>query len=268
MSVKDGRYIGKSRPSFQWLRVLFAMIMREMNTRYGRSFGGYAWAILEPVGFIAILSVAFGLMIRTPALGSSFVLFYASGYIPFHYFIETSNNVGGALQLNRPLMQYPSVTPIDAILARFTLSLFTLFIVSILIFAGVFILAGPPQVLTAEYLLMSFGLGALLGIGVGSVNVVLFAFFPVWRQLWMIITRPLFILSGIFYTFESMPEVIRSILWYNPLIHVVGYARKGMYPFYDGAYLVWAYPALLGGGLLVLGLYLCRRHKSYIIEAK
>ena len=29
------------------IRVLFALIMREMTTRFGRSAGGYAWALLD-----------------------------------------------------------------------------------------------------------------------------------------------------------------------------------------------------------------------------
>ncbi len=66
-----------SRPKFQTLRVIFALMVREMATRYGRSWGGYFWALAEPVGTIAILSLAFSQFIRTPALGDSFMLFYA-----------------------------------------------------------------------------------------------------------------------------------------------------------------------------------------------
>ncbi|MEL6679036.1 MAG: ABC transporter permease [Pseudomonadota bacterium] len=268
MSVQDGSYLSTGRPRFQSVRVLFALIMREMTTRYGRSFGGYAWAILEPVGFIVVLAVAFGLLIKTPALGTSFVLFYASGFIPYHYFMEISGSTGGAVQVNRPLMQYPSVTPIDAVIARFLLSLLTLFVVTCLIFGGIFAFVAAPQVIRAKYFLLSISLGALLGLGIGTMNTVLFAFVPVWRQIWSIITRPLFIISGIFYTYDSMPEVIRTILWYNPLIHVVGYARMGLYPYYGGDYLSWAFPGLIGLGFLVTGLYLLIRHKSFIIDAK
>ena len=67
---------------FQRLRVLFALMVREMGTTFGRSWGGYFWAIAEPLGGILLLSLAFGLALRTPPLGSSFMLFYATGYIP------------------------------------------------------------------------------------------------------------------------------------------------------------------------------------------
>ena len=38
-------------------RVLFALVMREMTTRFGRSSAGYLWALIEPAAFIALLSL-------------------------------------------------------------------------------------------------------------------------------------------------------------------------------------------------------------------
>ena len=50
----------KSRARLSGLRVVFALIIREMSTTYGRSAGGYIWAILEPVGAIALMSLVEG----------------------------------------------------------------------------------------------------------------------------------------------------------------------------------------------------------------
>ena len=63
-------------PVLQHSRVLIALFIREMITRYGRSIGGYAWAILEPVGWILMLSAIFSSFIRTPPLGQNFPLFF------------------------------------------------------------------------------------------------------------------------------------------------------------------------------------------------
>ena len=54
-------------PSFANLRVILALMLREMTTRYGKSTGGYIWAFAEPLGMIAILSAVFSMAIRTPA---------------------------------------------------------------------------------------------------------------------------------------------------------------------------------------------------------
>jgi capsular polysaccharide transport system permease protein len=49
--------IPKIRPTFRLrlpcaMRTIVALIMREMATSYGRSPGGYIWAIAEPVAGI------------------------------------------------------------------------------------------------------------------------------------------------------------------------------------------------------------------------
>ena len=45
------------RPRFQNLRVIYALILREMGAKFGRSAGGYAWAIAEPLGGILLLAI-------------------------------------------------------------------------------------------------------------------------------------------------------------------------------------------------------------------
>lgn len=253
-------------PSFQSARVLFAMIMREMNTRYGRTWGGYVWAILDPVGMIALLSIVFSQFIRVPPLGGSFALFYATGYIPFYFYSEIAGNTSVAVSFNRQLMHFPAVTPLDAVFARFILSVLTLMVVSLLLFTGIAIVAEGPMTLDLGQVLLAVSMASLLGLGVGTLNCVLFAFLPVWQRIWAVIIRPLFLISGVFFTFESMPPQIQAILWYNPLIHIVGVMRRGFYAGYGGEYIDLLYVFGLGIGTFVLGLGLLIRHKSFVIE--
>ena len=42
--------------TFVSARVLFALLVREMATRFGGTWAGYLWALIEPVAFIALLS--------------------------------------------------------------------------------------------------------------------------------------------------------------------------------------------------------------------
>lgn len=256
----------KTVPGFLSLRVLFAMIMREMNTRYGRTWGGYVWAVIDPVGMIALLSLAFSQFIHLPPLGNSFPLFYATGYVPFHFYMETSSNTSSAVTFNKSLMHFPAVTPLDAVIARFILSILTLVVVMVFVFVGISVLTESSGSFDFGQILLAVSLAALLGLGIGTLNCVLFSFFPVWQRVWTVINRPLFLISGVFFTFESMPAAIQSILWFNPLIHVVGIMRKGFYASYDGAYISHLYVLGLGFGALVIGTALLIRHKSYVIE--
>ena len=125
------------RVRFRPLRVVFALVLREMGTRFGRSAGGYLWALLEPLGGIVLLAVAFGLALRTPPMGTSFLLFYATGIVPFSMFNTMSKAVSTAVSSNKGLLTYPVVTLLDAVLAKFLLNLLTLVAVAVILFTGI-----------------------------------------------------------------------------------------------------------------------------------
>ncbi|MFQ5623634.1 MAG: ABC transporter permease [Paracoccaceae bacterium] len=242
-------------------------MIREMITRYGRSWGGYIWAILEPVGMIAILALVFSQFIRTPPIGQSFALFYATGFIPYHFFNDIASQTSNAVRLNRALMQFPVVTPLDAIFARFLLSAITLVVVAAIVFFGLILIVDQPVRLEWPNLIVAVSAAAFLGLGVGTTNALLFSFYPVWRNLWAIISRPLFIVSGVFYTFESLPQSVQQVLWWNPLIHVVGEARKAFYPVYEGTYI--SLGAVVGVSALafVFSASMLIRYRSRVIES-
>lgn len=256
----------KSTLRWQFPRVIGALVIREMITRYGRSWGGYVWAILEPAGMIGVLAFAFSQIIHRPPIGDSFVLFYATGYVPFHLFVETASSTGTAIMVNRQLMHLPMVTPLDAMIARFLLSLLTFIVVSIVVFGGILLFVEEPVAISLSSLALSLCGGALLGLGMGSLNAVLFAYLPSWKQIWAIISRPLFLVSGVLFTFESLPPGLQGVLWWNPLVHVVGEARKGFYGTYQGDYVSLLYVFLVGMIAVLIGGALIARNQSYIID--
>lgn len=241
-------------------------MLREMVTTYGRSPGGYMWAILEPVAAIALLSFVFSLAFRTPSLGTSFPLFYATGYLPFILYTDISNKIARAITFSRPLLRYPRVTYIDAILARLFTNVLTHLIVFYILMAGITMTLDIQIILNIPAILLSLLMAAVLGLGVGSINSYLIPAFPAWKQLWSIITRPLFIASGILYTFEDVPAEYREYLWYNPIIHIVGAMRRGFYSTYDATYVSPTYVFGIGLLLLVFGLIMLRRHHRAILS--
>ena len=242
---------------FTAFRVLFALVMREMITRFGRSTGGYLWAVIEPGAFIALLSLAFSQIAHSPPIGRSFALFYATGYVAFSFYHEIAALTGRALQVNRPLLNYPSVTALDAILARFLLQVLTGLAVAAVIFTGILTAFADRVSLDLTALITVFALASLLGLGVGMVNASLFALSRTWERIYAVISRPLFLISGVFFTFGALPGFVRDVLWWNPLIHLVGIMRSAFYPPYDPGYVSVFYVlsvalALLTGGLLLL----------------
>ena len=251
---------------FPTFRTIMALILREMSSRYGRSPGGYVWAVLEPVGTILLLAIVFSLMLRTPPLGTSFILFYATGFLPFALYSNISKATMNAIDYSRPLLMYPAVTWVDAMTGRFLLNGLTGISVATIVFTGISLLPNMHLSLDLPPILMAHLMALVLGLGVGAVNCVISGLFPVWDMIWNILNRPLMLLSGVLYTFESLPPTVRAILWYNPLIHIIGEMRSGFYPMYNSSYVSTAYVLLLGLGLLAFGCTLLVRYHRNILN--
>ena len=250
----------------QRLRVLFALMVRDMSATFGRSVGGYLWAIAEPLGGIVLLAIAFSLALRTPPIGTSFLFFYATGIIPFSLFNTIARDVANTVNANRGLLTYPVVTPLDAVLATFLLDLLTLAVVATVLFTGIVLVDDVAVNFEPARVVRAFSMGALLGLGVGTLNCVLFGFFPTWRNVWSVLTRPLFLVSGVFFTFGTAPPSFQAVLWYNPIAHVIGELRAGFYGGYPADYVSYPYVYGIALSLFVVGAWLLRRHGSFLIE--
>lgn len=254
-------------PGRSALRSVSALMLREMATRYGRSPGGYLWAVLEPVGAIVVIALALSFIIRVPPLGNSFLLFYASGYLPFLVYSLLQASVAQALGFSRPLLMYPVVSWIDAILARFLLNLLTCVAVIGIVLAGVVWFTDAGAVPRPGLLIASVALMAGLGLGHGTLNCLLVGLFPAWAQVWSILSRPLMVAAGVFFVMEDLPDTAREVLWWTPWIHATSLFRAGLYGTYEPAFVSVMLVGLWAALPLVAGLALLRRYRQDIVMA-
>lgn len=251
---------------FASLRTIAALVMREMATTHGRSPGGYLWAILEPAAGIALLSALFSLGFRNPAIGTNFAIFYATGLVPFLMFTDLSNKVAMALLYSKPLLAYPSVTFIDALLARFLINLLTHIMVSYVVFVGIVMMFETRTIPDIAGIALATVMCAVLALGVGTMNAVLFTALPIWQRVWSILTRPLLLISGVIFIFDNVPQPYQDYLWWNPLIHVIGQMRDSFYPTYDGSYVSFVYLFGLSGVMTLFGVIFLRRFHRDILD--
>lgn len=247
-------------------RVICALMLREMATSHGRSPGGYLWAVLEPVAGIALLSWIFSMAFRSPGLGVTFPLFYATGMLPFGMFTLLVSRIAGALDFSRPLLALPRVGWREAIVARFVLNLMTQLMISYILLAGILWIFRTRAILDFGAIVEAYSLCALLALGLGTLNCLLQGMIGIWVHLWSILMRPMFIISTIFFLFESVPQPWRDWLWWNPMVHVIAILRRGVYPSYDASWASPAYVALVGLISLAFGLLFLRRHYREILR--
>lgn len=246
-------------------RVIIALMLREMSGTYGRSVGGYLWLILEPIGGIALLTLIFSYGFRSPALGTNFPIFFATGILPFTFFNTVAGNVSSAINFSRALLEYPRVTYIDTIIARALLAALTQLLVSFLLLSALLLYFDTRTTFILEYALLSYGMAFALALGIGTFNCFLFSMFPLWQQAWSILTRPLFIISGVFFLYENFPKALQDILWYNPLVHVTAELRNAFYLQYEPS---WVTPVYAFGVAAITGalgiIFLHRYHRDML----
>lgn len=254
-----------SQRRFASLRTISALMLREMSTQYGRTPGGFVWTLLEPLAAVAFLSIGFSLLLRSPSLGTSFLMFYATGYMMYVTFHSISNVVARAIRFSLPLLKYPAVSWVDAVIARLLLKAMTNALVMTIMLSGIILVTGYRSTIDPVPVVVAFISMVMLGAGVGLINCVIMGLFPIWDVAWSILTRPLFLGSAILYIYEDLPSgLAQDILWYNPIVHASGLNRAGFYPIYSPAYISLEYVFGVSMVLIALGLILMRRYQREI----
>lgn len=253
-------------PRFIAVRSITALMLREMSTSYGRSPGGYLWAILGPVAAISLLSVAFAFALRAPAMGSSFMLFYSTGLLPLTMYRELSQNLSTALKFSRGLLTYPNVSYMDSILSRLILNGLTQMVVFSVVLTGVIWFDAPDTSVDLPTALSAFAMIFAFSFGVGTFNSIAFSLVPVWSQFWAILNRPLLLISGIFFLMDELPAEARELLLWNPVAHIVMQMRAAFYSNYDGVYVSLTYVYLVSGVFSLVGLILLRRYSRVALD--
>ncbi len=249
-------------------RSIGALMLREMTTTYGRSAGGYLWALLEPIGSVLLLTIVIsaGLKLRQPSLGVSFAMFYATGVLVFTLYVRMQQKIAQSITYSRALLRYPAVRFFDTIVARFSLNLITQTAVMFIVFAGIILLYETRTNIDLRWILLSIAMASSFALGLGLVNAFLIPMFPIYASVFSIATTPLFFISGILYIFEELPTFAQDIVWYNPLVHVTGMMRRGFYAQYDGEYISPLYVFVVSLTLGLIGYILVSRYFRQIVD--
>ncbi|SDF97395.1 capsular polysaccharide transport system permease protein [Celeribacter baekdonensis] len=252
---------------YKFGRTVIALILREVETRYSRALGGYLWAFFEPVAGITFLSFIFSLIAHKPALGSSFPLFYASGFLPFGMFMAISNDLSRAVRFSKPLLQYPAIAFIDALIARLVLNLVTQGLVMTLVFILIVNIFDLSLIVNWSQIFLGVAMLIALGVAIGILNCYIILVVPLWEQIWSILTRPLLIISGVLFLPESFSQPTLGVLMLNPICHFVGILRSGIYSTYDASASSPLYVFALALFIGTIGMILLsRNYKALLLK--
>jgi capsular polysaccharide transport system permease protein len=242
-------------------RVIFAVIMRESRTRYGNSNIGYAWALIDPLILLAVFIGAFSLLGRSSPVAAPIAVFFVTGIVPLFFWRGATGQGASAISASLGLLSYPQVMPTDVIIARLLLETATTTVVFFIFILGLHLLfdispswffGDPSQLLAVTFGLFYFTFGTMF------LSSSLARILPVWKNIWSYMSRPIFLLSGLFFTLEQLPDGVRGYMAYNPVAHMIEWFRSATIPtFHSDAFSI-LYPMAFASVCLIVGLVIDR----------
>lgn len=224
-------------------RVVSALILRETRSRYGNSKLGFFWALVEPFAHIAVFMAIFSAMGRAIPVGDSMGVFILTGIVPWLLFNNIVTGIMGGVEANRPLLGYPQVMPIDAMVARILLETATLIIVFLFFIVLALNFNFTIEIDDILMMMSSAGILIVLAAGVGMINAAIKLYYPSYATIYNALSRPFYFMSGIFFTADFLSPEVLGMIDFNPILHIVEWFRTGFYrsfnsEFYDINYVI------------------------------
>lgn len=208
-------------------RVIGALMMRELHTRYGRENVGYLWLIGEPLMLGTIIAV---LHSGQAAHGDIHpVALSVSGYTIFIMFRGIVNRSDGAIESNAPLLYHKMVTVLDITVARALLEAAGTMLSFVVLFARCMALgyaeapARPLELMAGIALVFWIALATSLIITGGTHDNRLLG------RLVHPFTYFMIPLSGAFYRVSWVPQPYRDWLLWLPFPHMFEFIRFGAF---------------------------------------
>ena len=248
-------------------RVISALMLRELVTRFGRENIGFLWIMAEPLLFATLVGLLWRVMHGPEEHGISIIAFVATGYIPLTLFRNSLQRSVKVFSVNGSLLYHRQIKVLDFIIVRFAIELIGammayFFIGVILITVGEFPVPENLGLFLAGWILYSwFCLSLVMVLAPLSEKS------DMLEKLMPITTYIMIPFSGTFTMLAWLTEQGRMALWWSPFVHAMEMMRGGIFgskvePTFDptipiGASLV----------LTVLGLSLCRQvRRDLVVE--
>ena len=201
---------------FRWL--IYELVIRDLKLRYRGSALGFMWTLLNPLLFMGVYTLVFGVYLKVGI--ADFPLYLLSGLLPWNWFANalqtgTSAIVDGRMYVGKTVFPTEAllVVPVLSNLVNFLLSLPVFVVLSIVLHGHLgFALIALPLVIILQSII------------VFSV-VTLFATFNVLyrdvQQLVAYFVMLSFYLTPIFYATKSIPDAIRPFAQINPMVSLI-----------------------------------------------
>jgi len=246
--------------------VINAVMMREMQTRYGRENLGFLWLIAEPLlfcfGVVLIWSMAHGRQEH----GIPIVAFVITGYVPLVLWRHIVFRSVHCFRSNAHLLYHRQLRMLDLLVARFVLEILgnaMAFLVVAFIFGAVGLYELPKDF---GMFYLGWMYSCLYPVGLGLVIGCVSERHEWIEKLVGPMTYFQLPISGAFFMVDWLPEHAQKFALLVPSVNAYEMIRAGQ--FGPGVHVHYniAYTTFACFALIAIGLMLCRQvHKHLVI---
>ena len=210
-------------------RVIGALLMREIITRYGRHNIGVLWIIVEPMLFTLAISGLWSLGDLHAFGGIPVIGFGITGYSSVVIWRNATNRCSSAIEPNLGLMHHRNVKVIDIFISRVLLEIIgatASITVLTIFFATIGAMQWPQDIMLilCGWLLLCW-LAFAMGCFVGVVS----EYWKFFGRVWRVVNHILFAVSGTFYMVDWLPRDLQTASLLLPMVHGVEMVRHGYF---------------------------------------
>lgn len=232
-------------------RIIGALMMREMVTRYGRVGLGFLWVIGEPLLFCLGVLVMWSVLKPDYEHGIRLGPFVMTGYMSLLLFRHQISFCMDALKANVGLLHHRQISVLHLYFTRNLLE-FAGTTAAFVVVYGVLLALGQAQ-LPKDWLLLYEGwlLLGWMGMGLATLLSALALRYELMEKLVPIFSYAMIPISGAFFMVDWIPANFREQYMLIPLPHGIEMVRAGVFGEFVKTHYSAVY-ALVWGGILNL----------------
>ena len=211
------------------VRIVHAMMVRDMMMRYGRDNIGFAWVILEPMILTAGVMFIWSLTGANHKDGIELVEFVLTGYMPLTLWRHLTNNMILIFRRSAPLLYHRSITLFDILLARQALEILGATLALLVVWGSlraVGMMADPVRI---DLMIVGWLIMAWLGCACGALIAVVTELWEAGERIIQPAQYLLIPISGAFFMVDWLPYGAQQIMLLNPTVHCYELFRAGFF---------------------------------------
>jgi ABC-type polysaccharide/polyol phosphate export permease len=235
-------------------RVIGALLMREIITRYGRHNIGFLWLFIEPMMFTLGVTALWSLASGHHYSNIPIAAFALTGYSSVLLWRNMPGRLSGAIEPNYSLMYHRNVKVVDIFISRLLLEIAGVtasFIALSIIFIAIGLIKPPDDILKVMFgWLMLIWFGVSLALLIGSLS----ARSDLVDKIWHPMAYLIFPLSGAAFMVDWLPPAAQKFVLLLPMVHGIEILREGYFGNLVHAHYDMTYMAMVNLCIMLLGL--------------